>query len=322
MATLHGMEVVAENRPTETAERLRLEASRSLDPSRRAALGQFFTPASAATLIASMLTDLQARRIRLLDPGAGSGALAAAAVEHFVRLGVEELEVVAWEVDPQLHPPLRATLEHCATWAAQEGLSMTWELRNGDYIRETAAALAGELGTKLDRFDAVIMNPPYRKVSASSPERIAVERVGLRITNLYTAFLALAASQLNRGGMLAAITPRSFANGRYAAPFRRFFFERVAIERLHSLESRTRVFADAGVLQENVIFSARRDGKPRTVRLTFSQSAEDAPKVREVPTAEILHPDDPHFFLRIPGEDGDTQVAAQMAALPLLPRRP
>lgn len=316
LAVLRDMGIAVGDHPTEAAERRRLDANRSLDRSQRAARGQFFTPAPAASLIASMLTDCKTERVRLLDPGAGTGALTAAAVEHFAGLGVRKLEVVTWEIDPQLHTPLRATLEHCTAWAAEQEMSIRWDLRDGDYIEATAAALASELGTSLERFDAIVMNPPYRKVNGGSPERIALERVGLPITNLYTAFLALAAAQLNRGGVLAAITPRSFANGRYAAPFRRFFFERVGIEQLHLFESRADVFADADVLQENVVFSVRREEESRRVRLSFSHGIEDVPRVREVPVAEILQPDDPQRFLRIPGEERDTEVAAQMAALP------
>lgn len=310
------MGVVVQECPTDAAELRRLAAAGSLDLRQRAFLGQFFTPAPAARLIASMLTTCDARHVRMLDPGAGVGSLTAAAVEHFVRVGVQELAVVAWEIDEQLHPPLRATLEHCAAWAAEHGLSVSWKLRGGDYIGATAAALAGQLGTDLEQFDAIIMNPPYRKVNGGSSERLALERIGLPITNLYTAFLALAAVQLNPGGVLTAITPRSFANGCYSEPFRRFFFDRVGIEQLHLFESRAHVFADADVLQENVILSARRNAKSSTVRLLFSHGIDDAPRVRDVPAEEIIRPDDPHRFLRIPGEDQDTEVAELMAALP------
>lgn len=168
----------------------------------------------------------------------------------------------------------------------------------------------------MEQFDAIIMNPPYRKVNSGTSERLAVERIGLSITNLYTAFLALASTQLMPGGVLAAITPRSFANGRYSAPFRRFFFERVGIEQLHLFDSRTHVFADANVLQENVVFSARRGVKPRKVRLSCSHGLGDASRVREVSAEEILQSDDPELFLRIPSEEEDTEVAKMMAGLP------
>jgi adenine-specific DNA-methyltransferase len=263
-----------------------------------------------------MLDLTGARTVRLLDPGAGVGSLTAASVEHLANCGIRDLEVVAWEVDEALHEHLRTTLRYCTEWAAERGLEMRWELRRGDYVEATAAALAGELGTEVERFDAIVMNPPYRKVNVGAPERLALERVGLPITNLYTAFLALSAAQLEEGGVLAAITPRSFANGPYAAPFRRFFFDRVGIERLHLFESRAHVFADADVLQENLIFATRQGEWPPKVRLSVSEGLNDARAMREVPAEEILRKDDPQLFLRIPGQERDTEIASTMTKLP------
>ena len=316
LPALRGMEVAVQDPPSEHAERLRQASEELLDRQRQAALGQYFTPSPAARLIASMLALGGTRRVRLLDPGAGVGSLTAAAVEHLADRGIRELDVVAWEIDETLHEALRSTLEHCAAWAAERGIGLRWKLRTGSYIEAAAAALAGELGTELERFDAIIMNPPYRKVSGRTPERIALKRVGLPITNLYTAFLALAAAQLEPGGVLAAITPRSFANGPYAAPFRRFFFDRVGIEQMHLFESRAHVFADADVLQENLIFAARRGAWPPSVRLSSSHGLGDAARVRDVSADEILRRDDPQLFLRVPGQERDTEVAAVMAGLP------
>ena len=190
---------------------------------------------------------------------------------------------------------------------------MRWELRGGNYVQATAEALAG--GGPGD-FDAIVMNPPYRKVNGDAGERRALERIGLPISNLYTAFLALAARQLVPDGVLAAITPRSFANGRYSAPFRRFFFELVGVERLHLFESRADAFADSGVLQENVIFSVRRGMNPARVQVSFSRGVEDEPRALEVPSEEIVRSDDPDLFLRIPSDEDDAEIAGAMTALP------
>lgn len=310
------MEGATTDRPTECAERLRLASAESLEMTHRAALGQFFTPSPVARLVASKLSSCCPPRVRLLDPGAGVGSLTAAAVEHYASLGVKELEVVAWEIDTALHPALGATLDQSVRWAADQGLRVSWNIRGGNYIEAVAKSLAGGSGAEVKQFDAIIMNPPYRKVNCDATERLALQQLGLPITNLYTAFLALGAVQLSPNGVLAAITPRSFASGLYSAPFRHFFFKRVGIEQLHLFESRTSVFADAAVLQENVIFSVRRNMKPQQVRLSFSYGIEDAPRVREAFAEEILHPDDPHLFLRIPSEDQDEQIANAMVSLP------
>lgn len=315
-ASLENVKVKSQDRPSDRAERLRKASADSLDPNRRTMLGQYFTPLPAAQLIASMLKPRGANKIRLLDPGAGVGSLTAAAVEHLVHQGICEIDIVSWEVDEALHGPLRATLEHCVAWAAKNGVSVRWELRTSDYLGATAAALGGEQDGEPERFNAIIMNPPYRKVNAGTSERLALEKMGVSINNLYTGFLALAAAQLDTGGALAAIIPRSFANGPYAASFRRFFFDRIGIEQLHLFDSRAHVFADADVLQENVIVGALAGEWPATVRLSSSHGLGDSPRIREVPAEEILRPDDPQLFLRIPANEQDAEVAARMVRLP------
>ncbi len=63
--------------PLATVEEARQNLSAALDPTRRSTLGQFFTPPATARLMASMSTLLR-QRARLLDAGAGVGALTAA----------------------------------------------------------------------------------------------------------------------------------------------------------------------------------------------------------------------------------------------------
>jgi adenine-specific DNA-methyltransferase len=287
----------------------------ALDRRRRSQLGQFFTPALTARFIASMLGTPERKSIRVLDPGAGVGILCAAAVVQLVthQSRLKRIELVAYELDARLDEELRKTLVACELWARSAGVCLSWELRASDYVADVGS-LFGESGG--EQFDAVIMNPPYRKIRTDSNERAALEAIGLRISNLYTAFLALAAVQLRLGGVLSAITPRSFANGLYHEPFRRFFFDRIGVERLHVFESRGHVFANADVLQENVIIAGTRGVIPSTTTLSVSHGANEEPRLREVPYAEIIHPGDQHQFLRIPTADDDTGIAEAMVALP------
>ncbi len=87
-----------------------------------------------------------------------------------------------------------------------------------------SAGLAGDLfGTLLPAFDAAMANPPYRKISTDSAERIALRSVGFETSNLYTGFIALIQRLLVPGGQLVGITPRSFCNGSCFRPFREDF---------------------------------------------------------------------------------------------------
>jgi adenine-specific DNA-methyltransferase len=295
---------------------LRQEAlAGSLDRRRRAQLGQFFTPAPTARFIASMLGAPERKSIRVLDPGAGVGMLCAASVVQLVthQSRLESIELVAYELDARLDEDLRETLTACELWARSAGVGLSWELRASDYVADVGSLFGESAG---EQFDAVIMNPPYRKIRTDSNERAALEAIGLRVSNLYTAFLALAATQLRPCGVLSAITPRSFANGLYHEPFRRFFFDRIGVERLHVFESRGHVFANADVLQENIIIAGTRGAVPSATTLSVSYGADEEPQFREVPYAEIIQPGDRHRFLRIPTAEDDTGIAETMVALP------
>jgi adenine-specific DNA-methyltransferase len=293
------------------AEQNRTEALDSLDAATQSALGQFFTPARAATLIASMPRLPETGQLRLLDPGAGSGMLSAAMVARVIaerpRVSVH---VVAVECDHMVVPYLRKTLEACSL--AGNG-RVTFDIVEGDFIMNATG-----LGTdpRLSEHDLVIQNPPYAKLAASSMHRVALRKAGVDAPNLYAAFLALGAAALKAGGQLVAITPRSFCNGPYFGAFRSYLLDHITLDRVHVFESRSTVFAETGVLQENVIFSGTRYGTQEDVTLSVSIGHEDEITERSVAYRDMVHPDDPHRFIRIAANEDDIQVAEAVLALP------
>ena len=300
----------------ERTEARRLAVAQGLDPGTRAGLGQYFTPAPVADFLASLLRLPTSGPFSLLDPGAGVGSLSAAVVARVLRDRPDlELTITAFEMDEGLIPHLRATLADAETLAAAMGRRVLASVVHGDFV-EWAAEQSTLNGERQPGFAACIMNPPYRKVNNGGRDRRALERIGLRVTNLYPAFMALAAELLEPHGQLSAITPRSFANGPYFEPFRRFFLARMGIERLHVYEKRGEVFADADVLQENVVMLATRGAAGATVILSSGEGFADVPRCREVPYDEVVRPDDPHRFVRIPVEADATEIAEMMAALP------
>jgi len=181
-----------------------------------------------------------------------------------------------------------------------------------DYIE--AATTSADL--RLTGFDLVIQNPPYGKLAVTSPHRIAMKKSLIDAPNLYAAFLALSVAALVPRGQLVAITPRSFFNGPYFGGFRTFMLDHIALDRVHVFESRSTVFADTGVLQENVIFSGTRDGARETVALSVSSGHKDELTLRVVPYSEVCHPGDPHRFIRLATDAADTKVAEVMLSLP------
>ncbi|WP_199729864.1 carbamoyltransferase C-terminal domain-containing protein [Tessaracoccus sp. OH4464_COT-324] len=145
------------------AEVERVAALGGLDAHTQSELGQFFTPAAAARLIASMPRLPEAGTLRVLDPGAGSGVLAAALVSRALseRPGLS-IEIVAVERDPAVLPSLRATLSACEQAG---GGRVHAEAVEADFILDSVG-----LGASLSldgQFDLVIENPPYGKLAVS-----------------------------------------------------------------------------------------------------------------------------------------------------------
>ncbi|WP_371164455.1 Eco57I restriction-modification methylase domain-containing protein [Buchananella felis] len=296
----------------DVAERERAAALARIDSTTQGALGQFFTPVSAAQLIAGFPALPITGHLRLLDPGAGSGALTAAFVHRvLVERPDVTVEVVAIERDPCVIPHLRATMAACEQ--ASAGRVQTTVLK-ADFILDSTG-----IAPKIDidgTFDLVIQNPPYGKLAAKSSHRLALKQSGVDVPNLYAAFLVIGIAALKQGGQLVAITPRSFFNGPYFEAFRRHFLEHVALERIHVFDSRSSVFSDTGVLQENVVFVARRGGDASNVQLSASKDHLGEIESKTVPYTSVVMPSDTHRFIRIAAENSDNAAVATVLSQP------
>ena len=297
----------------ENVERRRRAVSSELSEKHRASLGQFFTPPSVEAFLAGLLNLPESGTLRLLDPGAGVGSLSAAVVARLINERPNlALHIVVFEVDEPLLAHLSATLDECVAAASEHGSDVDFSVRSESFVDYAT----GWLFEQPEQFDAVIANPPYKKVNTGSPERVAAQTRGLRASNLYTIFTGLAADLLVDGGQIAVIIPRSWANGPYHEPFRRFLLSRVSLDFLHVYEKRGHVFADAEVLQENVVLHGTRGTQADTVTLSTSSGSDDPRVEREVSVGEVLHPGDRHVFVRIPVDERATRTAQQICDLP------
>ena len=224
------------------AEVERVAALGGLDARTQSDLGQFFTPAATAQLIASLPSLPSTGTLRVLDPGAGSGVLTAALVSRVLAERPElSVEIVAVERDPAVLPHLQSTLAECER--AGEG-RVAAQAVEADFILDSTgldASLCLEA-----QFDLVIENPPYGKLAVSSTHRTAMRAAGVDAPNLYAAFLALSVAALRTGGQIVAITPRSFFNGPYFGAFRSHLLDSIALDRVHVFDSRSTVFDSSG----------------------------------------------------------------------------
>ena len=277
------------------------------------------TPASTAKLMAAMMLA-RGERIRLLDAGAGVGSLTAAWVAEVCgrKRRPSHVELVAYELDPDLAKRLRQTLESCREACSSVGISCAIDLRTEDFIEAGVRRLRGGFfGPPLGQFDCAILNPPYRKVHSQSREKLLLQQLGVETSNLYAAFISLVLKLLAPGGEVVAISPRSFCNGPYFRSFRQLLLSTVSLRRIHVFDSRATAFRDDNVLQENIIFHGVVDSRhPKSVFISSSASPTDLHAThRRVAYEAVVPPHEPQSFIHLVIDDVQEHVATRMAML-------
>ncbi len=280
-------------------------------------LGQFLTPEPIAALMSSLFVT-SPKEIRLLDAGAGAGALTAAFVKRFCGTNnrPKKVSATAYEVDGAIIPALRETLRLCQAQCAQAEVEFHSEIRQGDFIEMSVPLVRGDLfSIPLTPFNAAILNPPYRKINSDSATRRLLREAGIETTNLYTGFLALAMKLLAEEGELVAITPRSFCNGPYFKPFREQFLKTMSLRQVHVFESRSAAFQQDAVLQENIIVHAikSREKRGRVMISTSSGASGGAIVERECDYGEMVLPRDREQFIHLVTDESEQNVRRRMA---------
>jgi len=258
---LESFEIGSRNELPEQVEFYRTDAKLHLAIETRSALGQFMTPASVASFMASLFHQTIGKTVRLLDPGAGVGSLTAAFVEKINQAEdhPEKLSVTVYEIDALLLNYLNSTLNACRQKCKTGGIDFDYEIVQKDFIAAATEMLSDDLFSETAQklnFSHAIINPPYKKINGDSKHRLLLRSAGIETNNLYTAFLTLAIKMLQKDGELVAIVPRSFCNGPYFKPFRKFLLQRMGLQRIHIFKTRDQAFKGDEVLQENLIFHA------------------------------------------------------------------
>ena len=287
------------------ADASRKIANGKLKVETKSAFGQYMTPATVGSFMASLFPIPSNQNIRLLDPGAGVGSLTSAFVEYFCKGKTGyHIDVDAYEIDPVMRSYLEKNLDLCEETATENGSSVTWRVFAEDFIAEAsrkASSLNSLWPEKVDRYTHCIMNPPYKKISSASRHRGCLRTAGIETVNLYSAFIALSLLLLGKGGYLVAIVPRSFCNGPYYRPFREFMLQHAAVRRIHLFGSRNKAFKEDKVLQENIILMLEKGGRQKGV--TVSVSTDDTFSdtfVSDYLFREIVREDDKELFIHIP----------------------
>ena len=295
----------------ERADAMRESFNKKL--AKKAELRQYFSNMHVAKLMASMM-DYTQKNIKILDPGAGVGSLFVACVQHICnkKKPVESIHVVAYEVDRLLFDSINDVMMYAEKACRDVGIEFSGKLVKKDFVMEHTTSQNALYGD----FTHIILNPPYEKINTSSKIYDMLHSVGLQTTNMYSAFIAISHNLLKSGGQMTFISPRSFCNGTYFYPFRRNFLNTMSPKKIHLFKSRTSSFANDGVLQENVIICAKKNGRNKEILVSSSGGPTDNIVKRRVKKSKVILDCDPQMFIHIVSDEIGAEISEKMRSLP------
>jgi adenine-specific DNA-methyltransferase len=273
----------------------------------RKAIGQFFTPVQIADFMGK-LSDPKKETVRILEPGAGSGILSAALIEHLIRQSVKTIQIDLYENNRSIVPLLEENMAHIKERVFAHGITLNYRIFTNNFILENHFAWTGL--SPGNKYDIVISNPPYKKIGKNAPEALIMKDIVYGQPNLYFLFMAMGARLLDDGGEFIYIVPRSFSSGLYFTAFRKWFLNEMQISDLHLFLSREAVSEFDNILQETVILRAIKSLKhPACIKITETEDAKGFDNIAEfsVPYSTCVRKDE-DSFLFFPSCRNDVEV--------------
>lgn len=236
----------------------------------RKKIGQFFTSKETAIFMAK-LSKLENKKIKILDPGAGSGILALALLEYIeINNNIEEIEIDLYENDNEILRLLKANMKK-----AKENFK---KLKKYNILEENF--ITYNENTESNIYDIIISNPPYKKISKNDIESKIMSEVIYGQPNIYFLFMAMSMKLLKENGEMIFIVPRSWTSGAYFKKFRERFLDTMKLTNIHLFVSRDKVFDREKVLQETMILRAEKiNSEIEKIEISQSYSNNDFAKI-------------------------------------------
>lgn len=252
-------------------------------------LGRLFTKKDTAALMASMIKlDDKKSVYTILDPGAGTGILSAAAIEHICKnaKGVKQIFVTCYENVEPFIPMLRDNLERIRKKARHDyGVKVFVTVNEDNYlINSKSHYTVTFFDTVADKFDIVICNPPTELVTKGSDEADSVGGVTQQKIGAPYLFFKLATSHLEVGGSLVIVLPTTMATASALAPLRREISELLHLQGIHLFIGKQKNPKRAVPLKKNIILSYKNaEGATRPETVTITTSTDNGKSIVTLP---------------------------------------
>lgn len=273
----------------------------SMPKKERKKYGQFFTSKDTARYMAGLYSiPANQAKVSILDAGAGLGILSCALIEKLEQIDfIQKIKLTCYENDGNILNLLKENLQVCQEKSKKD---IHVQIITDNYITSQYLDFNHMIGGTLNpkKYDFVIGNPPYMKISKDAPEATAMPEICYGAPNLYFIFAAMGLFNLNDGGEMVYIIPRSWTSGAYFKRFRQYFLTEGKLEHIHLFVSRNKVFDKEDVLQETIIIKVKKTHQaPEEVTITSSQSNNDFDNLTflTVPYNLVVSGDDFYVYL-------------------------
>lgn len=301
------LDTVKKNSLETTSDKLRIDKKINFD--------QYFTPIEVGSFMSLMFKEVKKKELNILDPGCGIGNLTAALITQILRWKnpPKKINLFLYEIDNTLEGKLQDTLSILKEACYEKKVILNISLKFSDFILDGCQ----NFEQLKERFDLIILNPPYRKLSSDSNHKKVLSNLKIDVPNYYAAFVALALKFLVIKGQLVCIIPRSFCNGVYFKNFRICLTDNIKFERIHIFKSRKDLFYD-DVLQETVILSLIKNPAKSNDKIQITESIKNdfnQSKSTYKRFDNIVFPTDKEKIIRII-HTTDKEIVNRMQSLP------
>ena len=285
-------------------------------------LGRFFTKRETARLMAGMLTINDDRAAyTVLDPGAGTGILSAAAVEEICKRAPKcrQIFLTCYENNPVFLPQLYDNLERVRKKARHDfDVKLFFTVYEENYIIESKNHYTVSLfDTIEEKFDIIICNPPTELVSKGTDEAERAGGVTQVKVSAATLFAKLAGKHLEQNGRLVIMLPTSIATSSSMKNFRLDMTSEMVIEKIHLFIGKTKNVKRAIPLKKTMIIEYAKAERPETIAISTST---DNGKPENTATLEPLDydfvVDSKDGSLTLPKSVEDTRIVKYISEFP------
>ena len=238
-------------------------------------LGRLFTKRDTARLMASMLElDTKKSSYTVLDAGAGTGILAAAAVEEICKRApmCRHIFLTCFENNEMFLPMLEDNLERIRKKARHDfNVKLYVTIYNENYIVDSKNHYTVTFfDTVEDKYDIVISNPPTELYEKDSSEALGAGGVTQLKIGAPFLFCKMAARHLEDDGQLVMILPTTFASASSLAALRAEIKDKLSLRRLHLFIGKQKNDKRAIPLKKSFIVSYKKAAPTESVDITTS----------------------------------------------------